>query len=125
MNQERIPATGKSPKDSWRWTLYTDSASNREGSGVGLILTSLEGEEVTYTFPFDFHTSNNEAEYEALFVGMRLAKQMGAEAVVALTNSRLTANQINESFKTNDKRMEKYVKIVQRLVKLFKEFIHH
>ena len=78
--------------------MYTDGASSREVLGVGLLLTSLEGEEVTYALRFDFHTSNNKAEYEALLAGLRLAKQMGAEAVAVLTDSRLAANQINRSF---------------------------
>lgn len=47
---------------------------------------------------------------------------MGAEAVAALTDSRLATNQVYGSFKTRDKRMEKYVKIVQQLTKSFKEF---
>lgn len=47
---------------------------------------------------------------------------MGAEAVSALTDLRLAANQINESIETRDKRMERYVKIVQQLTKSFKEF---
>lgn len=37
-------------------------------------LTSPEGEEITYTLHFGFHTSNNEAEYEALLVGLRLSR---------------------------------------------------
>ena len=82
--------------------MYTDGASSREGLGAGLILTSSEGEEVTYALRFDFHTSNNNAEYEALLAGLCLAKQMGAKAVMALTDSRLAVNQINGSFETRD-----------------------
>lgn len=52
------------PKDSQKWTLYTDGASSKEGSGASLILTSPEGEEITYALRFDFHTSNTEVEYE-------------------------------------------------------------
>ncbi|GJS44893.1 ARID DNA-binding domain-containing protein [Tanacetum coccineum] len=48
------------------WTLFTDGASSIEGSGAGLILTDPNGQEVTYALRFDFKTSNNEAEYEAL-----------------------------------------------------------
>lgn len=103
-------------KDILKWTLFTDEASSKEGLGAGLILTRPEGEEITYAPSFDFHTPNNEGEYEALLADLRLAKQMGAEAIVALTDSRLPANQINEEFETKDKQMEKYVKVVQRLV---------
>lgn len=122
MNKEGKQAAGKSPKDNQRWTLYTGGASSREDSRAGLILTSLAGEEVTYALRFDFHTSNNEAEYETLLAGLRLAKQIEGKAVVALTDSRLATNQIKGSFKTNNKMMEKYVKIVQQLIKPFKEF---
>nr|KAJ0222680.1 hypothetical protein LSAT_V11C200064880 [Lactuca sativa] len=47
---------------------------------------------------------------------------MAEEVVTVLTNLRLAANKINGSFEANDKRMEKYVKIVQWLTKSFKEF---
>lgn len=49
---------------------------------------------------FDFHTSNNKEKYRSLLAELRLAKQMGEEAVMALTDSRLAANQINGSFET-------------------------
>ena len=84
-----------------------------KAQGKSLILTTPEGEEVTSALRFDFHTSNNEAEYEALLSGLRLAEQMGAEVVMVLTDSRLAANQINGSFNAKEKRMDKYVKIVQ------------
>lgn len=85
-------------------------------------MTSPGGEEVVYALCFDFHTSNNEAENEALLAGLRLAKQMGAEAVTTLIHSRVSANQINGSFEVKEKRMEKYVSIAHRLIKSFKEF---
>ncbi|GJV49910.1 reverse transcriptase domain-containing protein [Tanacetum coccineum] len=49
-----------------------------DGSGAGLILTSPEGAEFTYALRFQFTASNNEAEYEALIAGLRIAAQMGA-----------------------------------------------
>lgn len=67
---------------------------------------SPEEEEITYTLRFDFHTSNNEAEYLALLVDLWLAKQMGAKAIVVLTDSRLAANQINREYEFKDRRME-------------------
>lgn len=110
------------PKDAYRWTLYTDDASSKERSWAGLIQTSPEGEEITYALRFDFHTENNEAEYEALLVGLRLARQMDTKTITALADSRLAANQINGEFEARGKRMEKYVKVVQRLVEPIKEY---
>ncbi|GJU25797.1 reverse transcriptase domain-containing protein [Tanacetum coccineum] len=63
------------PKEEW--TLFTDGSSCTDGSGAGLILTSPEGTEFTYALRFQFTASNNEAEYEALIAGLRIAAQMG------------------------------------------------
>nr|GFC28151.1 reverse transcriptase domain-containing protein [Tanacetum cinerariifolium] len=71
------------------WTLFADGSSCLEGPGAELILTSPEGEEFTYALRFEFDVSNNEAEYEALIAGLRIAKQMGVKNLVAKVNSRL------------------------------------
>ncbi|GKC71050.1 reverse transcriptase domain-containing protein [Tanacetum coccineum] len=42
---------------------------------AGLILTSPEGTEFTYALRFQFTASNNEAKYEALIAGLRIAAQ--------------------------------------------------
>ncbi|GKB39319.1 reverse transcriptase domain-containing protein, partial [Tanacetum coccineum] len=48
-----------------------------DGSGAGVILTSPEGMEFTYALRFGFEATNNEAEYEALIVGLRITEQIG------------------------------------------------
>ena len=45
------------------WKLSVDGASNAQGSGAGLILTSPERIDIEYALRFGFHTSKNEAEY--------------------------------------------------------------
>lgn len=48
-----------------------------EGAGAGFILISPDGHELTYARSFEFKASNNEAEYEALIAGLKLALKMG------------------------------------------------
>nr|GEX44941.1 reverse transcriptase domain-containing protein [Tanacetum cinerariifolium] len=60
-------------------TLFTDGSSCVDGSGAGFILTNLEGVEFTYALRFQFAASNNEAEYEALVAGLRIATQIGVK----------------------------------------------
>ncbi|GJT87344.1 reverse transcriptase domain-containing protein [Tanacetum coccineum] len=55
------------------WTLFTNGSSCIDGSGAGLINTNPEGIEFTYALRFKFDATNNEAEYEALIVGLRIA----------------------------------------------------
>nr|GEU56724.1 reverse transcriptase domain-containing protein [Tanacetum cinerariifolium] len=54
-------------------TLFTDGSSCLEWSGVRLILINPEGMEFTYALRLNFVASNNEAEYEALVAGLRIA----------------------------------------------------
>ena len=58
------------------WRLSVDGVANAQGSGVGLILTSLEGIDIEYALRFRFQASNNEAEYEAIIAGLNLAHSM-------------------------------------------------
>nr|GEZ76724.1 reverse transcriptase domain-containing protein [Tanacetum cinerariifolium] len=74
------------------WTLFTDGSSCVDGSGVGLILTNPDGVEFTYALRFQFAASNNEAEYEALIVGLRIATQIGVKNIQANVDSKLSKN---------------------------------
>ncbi|GJZ77724.1 reverse transcriptase domain-containing protein [Tanacetum coccineum] len=69
-------------------TLFTDGSSCLEWSGAGLILTNPKGTEFTYPLRFKFDVSNNEAEYEALVAGLRIAEQMGVKNLEAKVDSR-------------------------------------
>nr|GEU95327.1 reverse transcriptase domain-containing protein [Tanacetum cinerariifolium] len=61
------------------WILFTDRSSCTDGSRAGLILTNPEGMEFNYALRFGFDATNNEAEYEALIAGLRIAEQMGVK----------------------------------------------
>ncbi|GJV49514.1 reverse transcriptase domain-containing protein [Tanacetum coccineum] len=80
------------------WTLFTDGSSCVDDFEVGLILTNPEGAEFTYAMRFRFEATNNEAEYEALIAGLRIAEQMGIKNLQANDDSRLVANQVNGSY---------------------------
>ncbi|GKE87482.1 reverse transcriptase domain-containing protein, partial [Tanacetum coccineum] len=69
------------------WILFTDGSSCADGSSAGLILTSPEGMEFTYALRFGFEATNNEAEYEALIAGLRIAEQMGIKSLQANEDS--------------------------------------
>ncbi|GJS22217.1 reverse transcriptase domain-containing protein [Tanacetum coccineum] len=74
------------------WKLYTDGASNEHGSGAGLILIDPEGAEY-YALRLNFANSNNDAEYEALLAGLRIATKMKVERMHVFVDSKLVASQ--------------------------------
>ena len=64
-----------------------DGSSNRQASRAGIVLRSLEGDEIECMVCLDFPKTNNEAEYKALVVGLDLAKTAGATSVVVYCDS--------------------------------------
>ncbi|GJS20988.1 putative ribonuclease H-like domain-containing protein [Tanacetum coccineum] len=104
------------------WTLFTDGSSCVDGSGAGLILINLEGAEFTYAVRFRFDATNNEAEYEALIAGLRIAEQMGIKNLQENVDSRLVANQVNGSYTTKEPNMVQYLEKVKTLACSFKKF---
>ncbi|GKA77399.1 reverse transcriptase domain-containing protein [Tanacetum coccineum] len=104
------------------WTLFTDGSSCIDGFGAGLILTNPEGVEFTYAMRFRFEATNNEAEYEALIAGLRIAEQIGVKNLQANVDSRLVANQVNGSYVAKESGMVQYLEKVKTLASNFKEF---
>nr|GEY46926.1 reverse transcriptase domain-containing protein [Tanacetum cinerariifolium] len=97
-------------------TSYHDGSSCIDGSGVGLILTNPDGVEFTYALRFQFAASNNEAEYEALIAGLRIATQMGVKNIQANVDSKLVANQVLGTYVAKEDNMIKYLDITKGLV---------
>nr|GEU67082.1 reverse transcriptase domain-containing protein [Tanacetum cinerariifolium] len=57
--------------------------------GLRVCPDKVEGTEFIYALRFRFNTTNNEAEYEALIVGLQIARQMGVQNLQANTDSKL------------------------------------
>ena len=108
------------------WQVYMDGASNYRGAGVGIILISLEGIRLENSFRLGFPASNTEAEYEALLMGLKMSRQVGATWVKLYCDSSLIVSQIIGKFKAKDQRMMSYLREVEKLKCQFKrlEILH-
>ena len=74
------------------WTLHMDGSSNIKGSGLGLVLTSLDRDMVERSINYGFKATNNEAEYEGMIAGLSLAKDIGAQRLTVCSDSQLVIN---------------------------------
>ena len=83
------PETAQLVSDLPIWRLSVDGVANAHRSGAGLILTSPDGIDVEYALRFRFQASNNEAEYEAVNVGLNLAYYMEADQLEVCSDSQL------------------------------------
>ena len=70
------------------WSMYFDGSSTFQKGGIGVVLKSL-GEEHTFAYKIPFPCSNNEAEYEALLVGLKAARRLGIKRLKVFGDSRL------------------------------------
>ena len=61
-----------STQDASSWKVYVDGAANQRGAGVGLVLLSPEKIIIEKSLRLGFSATNNEAEYEALLIGMSM-----------------------------------------------------
>ena len=61
----------------------------------------------------------NEAEYEALLTGLRIARALGAKNIVLKSNSQLVIGQVRGDFEVKKTRMQKYLKLTNQLVSTF------
>ncbi|GJV40993.1 reverse transcriptase domain-containing protein [Tanacetum coccineum] len=104
------------------WILFTDGSSCTNRSRAGLILTNPEGMEFTYALRFRFDATNNEAEYEALIAGLKIAEQMGVKNLQANVDLRLVANQVNGMYVAKEVDMVRYLEKVKALTGNFKAF---
>ena len=101
------------------WILHVDGASNSSGCGAGLILSNPNGDITEYALRFSFKVSNNQAEYEALLAGLRIAKELSVRRLKILSDSQLVVNQVKEDFEVHDATLALYLKKVQELGALF------
>ena len=101
------------------WKLSVDGASNAQGSGAGLILTSPEGIDIEYALRFGFQASNNEAEYEAATAGLNLAYSLEIDQLEVCSDSQLVVRQIEDTYEAKSGRMILYLRKVRDLLKNF------
>nr|GEX28648.1 hypothetical protein [Tanacetum cinerariifolium] len=105
------------------WTLFTNGASSPKGSGASLVLIGPSGIEYTYALRLTFSSTNNEAEYEALLAGLRIAQQMNISNIYVKVDSKLMASQINGTYKASKDIIIKYLAKAREYVSRFKSFL--
>ncbi|VFQ67125.1 unnamed protein product [Cuscuta campestris] len=113
-----VESSGEEPEGSW-WTVYTDGSSATDASGGGVVAISPEGFKAYYSVRFRFKVSNNEAEYEALLCGLRLAASLKAERIQVRCDSKLIVGHVTGEFEAKDERMKKYRDTALELLKAF------
>lgn len=76
---------------------------------MGLVLASLKKITIEKSLRLGFSATNNEAEYEALLVGMAMVQKIGGKALEIFWDSRLVIGQVKGELEAKDVRMQEYL----------------
>ncbi|XP_050290234.1 uncharacterized protein LOC126728462 [Quercus robur] len=102
-----------------KWTIQTDGSSAQKRGGVGVVITTPDGEVMKYGVQLEFPATNNEAEYEGILTALRLGKALGAKNLLVQSDSKLVIGQINGEYEAKEERMQKYLKLTRILIQEF------
>ena len=84
-----------------RVTVHVDGGArgNPGPAGVGVVLTDPDGNVVDRANAYIGESTNNEAEYRALLLGLERALALGAREVDVINDSELIAHQVSGRYK--------------------------
>lgn len=86
------------------------------------MIISPQEDELQHAFRFRIDTTNNKAEYEALLVGLQIAKKLKVTNLFAFSYSHIIVYLVHESHRIKGEKRKLYLQKVQDIMKSFKYF---
>jgi ribonuclease HI len=99
-----------------------DGASYREGARDGIWINHPKGDSKLCSYKLVFECTNNMAEYEALILGLKVLKELGAKRIVVHGDSELIINQIKGIYQAKHPRLRAYRNLVLNFLEKFLEY---
>jgi ribonuclease HI len=88
-------------------------------ASTGVLFISPNGKELKYVLQILWQTTNNEAEYEALIHGLRVATSLGIKRLLVYGDSAIVVNQVNKDWNCTKDNIDAYYAEVRKLKKNF------
>jgi len=103
--------------------IYTDGGSrgNPGPAGIGVVIMNSDGLVVEKISEYIGEATNNQAEYQALILGLQEARFFKARSVHCYLDSELVVKQLNGKYKVKNQNMKPLFSIVQSLIKNFEK----
>ncbi|XP_074297905.1 uncharacterized protein LOC141628700 [Silene latifolia] len=74
-----------------------------------------QGDLIVHAVRCEFKATNNEAEYEALILGLKLALDLKIRHLQVCSDSKLIVNHVNDCYEARDPRMMAYLEVAKEL----------
>ena len=104
------------------WKLYVGGVANQKGFGVEIMIVSPDRITIEKSLRLGLSATNNEAEYEALLIGVAMVSKLGGKAVELFSDSRLVIGQVKGKLEARDLRMQGYLDKAWQLQSSFESF---
>ena len=107
--------------------MYADGGSrgNPGPSGSGSVLFDLkdgkEGDVLAEVNEFIGHATNNQAEYHAIVIGLKKAKELGIQVLDVRLDSELAVKQLNGEYRVKNQELAKKFLEIHHLKPSFRE----
>ncbi|XP_017237355.1 uncharacterized protein LOC108210538 [Daucus carota subsp. sativus] len=125
LQEENTPVQEEEELRSKQWKLFVDGSSTKARSGAGVVLISPEGFQVLQAIKFSFNATNNQAEYEALIAGLKLAASLLAQELQIFSDSQVVVRQLSGEYDVNDPTLLRYNVISRSLLEAFLKYDIH
>jgi ribonuclease HI len=103
--ENQLPTPTERPEHC---VMYFDGSLKLEGAGARVLSISPKDEQLKNVLRIFWKVSNNEAEYEALLHGLRLAISLGIKRLLVYDDSAVVINQVNKSWEHKKENMDTY-----------------
>ncbi|XP_040998180.1 uncharacterized protein LOC121244225 [Juglans microcarpa x Juglans regia] len=94
------------------WQVYLNGSSCRTGGKAGVHIVTSSGERFDYALKLGFKVTNNEAEYEALLLGLTISRSLGATEVKVKADSQIVVGHVTGQFLTKGENLKRYLQRV-------------
>jgi len=104
------------------WSMDFDGVVSKEGVGAGVWLHNHRTRySENHSYKLNFQCTNNIAEYEALMLGLKLLKRVGAKQIMVRGDSELIIKQIKGEYAAKHPRLRAYRNVVLDALRCFTE----
>ncbi|MFZ5448092.1 MAG: ribonuclease HI family protein [Thermodesulfobacteriota bacterium] len=106
------------------WSLYCDGASrgNPGQAGAGVVLIDALGDIRVQHGEYLGQATNNVAEYQALILGLKMARNLGVKKLQAFADSELLVRQLKGVYRVKAPHLQPLYEAAQQALKEFETF---
>jgi ribonuclease HI len=109
------------------WEIRCDGAWGRKGADIAAIITSPAGIKLRYAARLDYkdpsdRCTNNTIEYEALLLGLRKVRALGASNFLVKCDTKVIKDHVEKESEAREPELVKYLAEVRKMERHFRGF---